>query len=57
MHADRGYQEPQQKVGHAVMAARFELYTDKAGECRGRLWAANNEIIAVGGACNSKASV
>lgn len=29
------------------MAARFEIYTDKAGEARFRLKAANGEVIAV----------
>lgn len=29
------------------MAAKFEIYTDKAGESRFRLKAANGEIIAV----------
>jgi len=38
------------------MAAKFELYNDKAGKYRFRLKAANGEVIAVGEAYESKAS-
>jgi len=38
------------------MAAKFELYTDKAGEYRFRLKAANGEVIAVSEGYSSKAS-
>jgi uncharacterized protein YegP (UPF0339 family) len=38
------------------MAAKFELYTDKAGEYRFRLKAANGEVIAVSEGYASKAS-
>jgi uncharacterized protein YegP (UPF0339 family) len=38
------------------MAAKFEVYTDKAGKFRFRLKAGNGEIIAVGEAYESKAS-
>ncbi len=38
------------------MAAKFELYTDKAGKFRFRLKASNGQVIAVGEAYNSKAS-
>ena len=38
------------------MAAKFELYSDKAGKYRFRLKAGNGEIIAVGEAYESKAS-
>jgi uncharacterized protein YegP (UPF0339 family) len=37
------------------MAAKFEVYTDKAGKFRFRLKAGNGEIIAVGEAYESKA--
>ncbi|MBP1822990.1 DUF1508 domain-containing protein [Mycobacterium sp. OAE908] len=38
------------------MAAKFELFNDKAGKYRFRLKAANGEVIAVGEAYESKAS-
>lgn len=38
------------------MAGKFEIYTDMCGKFRFRLKAANGEIIAVGGAYESKAS-
>ena len=38
------------------MAAKFEVYTDKAGKCRWRLKAANGEIIATGEAYESETS-
>jgi len=38
------------------MAAKFELFSDKAGKYRFRLKAANGEVIAVGEAYESKAS-
>lgn len=36
------------------MAAKFELYTDKAGKFRFRLKAGNGQVIAVGEAYESK---
>jgi uncharacterized protein YegP (UPF0339 family) len=38
------------------MAAKFELYNDKAGKYRFRLKAGNGEVIAVGEAYETKAS-
>ncbi|MFG1796665.1 YegP family protein [Nocardia sp. NPDC049149] len=38
------------------MAAKFEIYQDKANKYRFRLKAANGEIIAVGEAYESKAA-
>jgi uncharacterized protein len=38
------------------MAAKFEMYKDKAGKFRFRLKAANGEVIAVGEAYESKAA-
>lgn len=38
------------------MAAKFEVYTDKKGEWRFRLKAANGEVIAVGEGYSSKAA-
>lgn len=37
------------------MAARFEIYSDKAGKFRFRLKAANGEVVAIGEAYESKA--
>jgi uncharacterized protein len=37
------------------MAGKFELYTDKAGEWRFRLKAANGQVIATGEGYSSKA--
>lgn len=39
------------------MAAKFELYTDKAGKFRFRLKAGNGEVVATGEAYESKAGV
>ncbi|MCB1164103.1 MAG: YegP family protein [Candidatus Krumholzibacteriia bacterium] len=36
------------------MAGKFEIYTDKAGEFRFRLKAANGQVIAVGEGYKSK---
>ncbi|MGZ5367115.1 MAG: YegP family protein [Aeromicrobium sp.] len=36
------------------MAAKFELYTDKAGKFRFRLKAGNGQVVAVGEAYESK---
>ncbi|MBL3700003.1 YegP family protein [Leucobacter luti] len=38
------------------MAARFEIYTDKAGESRFRLKAANGEVIAVSEGYSSRSA-
>ena len=38
------------------MAAKFELYKDRAGKFRFRLKAGNGEVIAVGESYNSKAA-
>ncbi|UCR90181.1 YegP family protein [Mycetocola spongiae] len=38
------------------MSGKFELYTDKAGEYRFRLKAANGEVIAVSEGYKAKAS-
>ncbi|TDP93483.1 hypothetical protein EDF62_1463 [Leucobacter luti] len=38
------------------MAARFEIYTDKAGESRFRLKAANGEIIATSEGYSSRSA-
>ncbi|MGZ5374265.1 MAG: YegP family protein, partial [Aeromicrobium sp.] len=38
----------------AHMAAKFELYTDKAGKFRFRLKAGNGQVVAVGEAYESK---
>ncbi|RZS43081.1 hypothetical protein EV193_10257 [Herbihabitans rhizosphaerae] len=38
------------------MAAKFELYNDKAGKFRFRLKAGNGEIVATGEAYETKAS-
>ncbi|MFI1584342.1 YegP family protein [Embleya sp. NPDC020630] len=38
------------------MAAKFELYTDKAGKFRFRLKAGNGQIIAVGEAYETRAA-
>lgn len=39
------------------MAAKFEIYTDKAGQFRFRLKAGNGEVVATGEAYESKAGV
>lgn len=39
------------------MAAKFEIYTDKAGKFRFRLKAGNGEVVATGEAYESKAGV
>ena len=39
-----------------MATGKFEVYTDKAGQYRFRLKAANGEIIAVGEAYSSKAA-
>jgi uncharacterized protein len=41
----------------AAMAGKFELYKDKSGKFRFRLKASNGQVIAVGEAYESKASV
>ena len=38
------------------MAAKFELYTDKAGEYRFRLKAGNGEVIAISEGYSSKSA-
>jgi uncharacterized protein YegP (UPF0339 family) len=40
-----------------VVAGKFEIYNDAAGKFRFRLKAGNGEIVAVGEAYESKASV
>lgn len=42
--------------GECHMAARFEIFTDKAGESRFRLKAANGEIIASSEGYSSRAA-
>ena len=39
------------------MAAKFEIYTDKAGKFRFRLKAGNGEVVAVGEAYETKPGV